>query len=56
MSNAVYNDFGLSDIAAHLGKTTALEIYFEGSQKESFGDINGAIALYRRAYRLWPGI
>lgn len=52
----VCHDFGLSEIAAHFGKTSALETYYEGSWKESSGDVEGAIALYRRAYRMWPGI
>ena len=55
MSDHVCNDFGLAEIAAHFGKSDALETYFEGSQKESDGDVAGAIVLYRRAYRLWPG-
>ncbi len=55
MSDIVCHDFGLSEIAAHLGKTSALETYYEGSLMESSGDVQGAIALYRRAYRMWPG-
>lgn len=50
------NDFGLTRIAEHLGKTEALLYYREGAAKEADGDINGAIVLYKRAYRIWPAM
>lgn len=56
MSDHVQNDFGLSEIAAHFGRSIALETYYEGSALEAAGDVDGAIVLYRRAYRLWPGM
>ena len=55
MSQHLCNDFGLYKIAQHFGKTSALDIYYEGSQRELSGDVDGAIILYRRAFRLWPG-
>lgn len=55
MEDHMSNDFGLSKIAAHFGKSSALDTYYEGSSKESSGDVDGAIVLYRRAFRLWPG-
>jgi hypothetical protein len=51
------DDFGLSRIAKHLGEiqTEALRVYWEGAAKEGEeGDVEGAIRLYRRAYKLWP--
>lgn len=49
-------DFGLSRIADRLGKTAALDLYWEGAAKEAAGDIKGGIALYRKAFRLWPAL
>lgn len=52
----VCHDFGLSDIARHLGKTDALEAYHEGVAREGEGDYAGATQQYQRAYRLWPAL
>lgn len=56
-TNKGEDDFGLSRIAQYLGgdRMKALDIYWEGAEKESVdGDVDGAIKLYRRAYKLWP--
>jgi hypothetical protein len=50
-------DFGLARIAKHLGETQseALRLYWDGAEKESSeGDVDGAIKLYRRAFKMWP--
>jgi hypothetical protein len=49
-------DFELSKIASHLGKTDALRLYWEGAAVEATGDVNSAISLYKRAYRMWPAL
>lgn len=49
-------DFGLGRIAACLGKTDALQMYWDGVALEGDGDVEGAIRLYRRAYRMWPAL
>jgi hypothetical protein len=56
-TNKGEDDFGLSRIAQHLGEsqTQALALYWEGAARESDkGDVEGAIKLYRRAFKLWP--
>lgn len=49
-------DYGLARIAEHFGKGDAVKLYWEGAAKEELGDIDGAISLYRRAYRMWPAL
>jgi hypothetical protein len=46
--------FGLKAIAEHFGKTTALELFNDGGGLESGGDVDGAIRLYKKAFRMWP--
>lgn len=55
-SSKVDDDFGLSKIAAHFGKQGAVDMYWEGARKEETGDVDGAIALYKRAFRAWPAL
>lgn len=50
------SDFGLRQIAQHLGKEEALKMYWEGSDRENDGDITGGIALYKRAFKAWPAL
>eukprot|EP00601_Ochromonadales_sp_CCMP2298_P026264 CAMPEP_0173274952 /NCGR_PEP_ID=MMETSP1143-20121109/2718_1 /TAXON_ID=483371 /ORGANISM="non described non described, Strain CCMP2298" /LENGTH=156 /DNA_ID=CAMNT_0014211805 /DNA_START=111 /DNA_END=578 /DNA_ORIENTATION=- len=50
------DDFGLVTIAEHFGKSEALARYWEGAAKEEGGDVAGAIALYKKAFRLWPAL
>jgi hypothetical protein len=50
------NDFGLSRIASQLGKSEALKLYWDGAAKEEEGDAIGAVALYKRAFRIWPAL
>jgi len=50
------DDFGLSRIATHLGKQTAVDVYWEGVEMEQEGKVDDAIKLYRRAYRIWPAL
>jgi hypothetical protein len=52
----VPNDYGLSEIADHVGKSDAVALYWEGAQKEENQDIPGAMLLYQRAYRIWPAL
>ena len=49
-------DFGISKIAEYFGKCEALAQYWEGASKENQGDIDGAIELYKRAFRSWPSL
>jgi hypothetical protein len=55
-SNAFDDDFGLSRIAKYFGKVEALRIYWEGTAKESEGDVDGAISSYKCAFRMWPAL
>ena len=50
------SDFGLRSLAASLGKSAAVERYYEAVAHESEGNCKLAIALYSRAYRLWPAL
>ena len=49
-------DFGLARIAKQLGdkQTNAVMCYWEGAARESEGDVDEAIKLYRKAYKMWP--
>ena len=47
-------DYGLSKIAKYFGKGEAIQSYWDGAACESSGDVDSAIALYKRAFRLWP--
>ena len=49
-------DFGLSKIANHFGKSSAVDIYWNGAAREADGDVEGAIEQYRRAFKLWPAL
>lgn len=56
-TNLGEDDFGLSRIAKSLGgsRMQALTLYWEGAARENDeGDVEGAIKLYRRAFKLWP--
>ena len=53
---AVPEDYGLSAIAEQLGKTAALEMYWTGADLEKNGDVDGAIKLYRQAFKSWPAL
>lgn len=55
-TSTVSEDFGLSQVAEHFGKSDAVQLYWEGASKEQEGDIDGAIAKYRHAYRKWPAL
>ena len=50
------DDFGLSRIAAFFGKDEAVAIYWEACDKETNGDIDGAIKLYKKSFRMWPAL
>jgi len=52
----VDDDYGLLKIARHLGKEKAVELYWQGVQKEGNNDVSGAIASYKHSYRLWPAL
>jgi len=52
----VDDDYGLMRIAQHLGKETALELYWQGVQQEENNDVDGAITAYKRAFKLWPAL
>ena len=49
-------DFGLAAIASCLGREAALSRYWEGASLESSGDVDGAIKLYRQAFKMWPAL
>lgn len=49
-------DFGLSRIAKLFGKEESLQLYWEGANLETNGDVDGAISLYKRAFRIWPSL
>jgi hypothetical protein len=49
-------DFGLAKIAEHFGKKDAVDLYWAGAAKEEGGDVDGAISLYKRAFRQWPAL
>lgn len=49
-------DFGLSKIANYLGKNDALALYWEAADRENEGNIDGAIRLYKQAFRKWPAL
>ena len=65
---AVPEDYGLQCIAEYLDtlflsattttkkskRVEALTLYWQGTELEANNDINGAIKLYKRSYRLWP--
>jgi hypothetical protein len=53
---SVDSDFGLHYIAKHLGRSDALELYWQGARLEELCDFNGAITMYKRAYRMWPAL
>jgi hypothetical protein len=56
-TNIGEDDFGLARIARELGEaqSQAVSLYWEGAAKEGDeGDVEGAIRLYRRAFKLWP--
>ena len=53
---APFCDYGLAVIAEHLGKSSAVDFYFEGVAKENVSDVNGAISLYRKAFKVWPAL
>mmetsp|Transcript_13683 Transcript_13683/g.25476 ORF Transcript_13683/g.25476 Transcript_13683/m.25476 type:complete len:322 (+) Transcript_13683:134-1099(+) len=61
-SNTTYkgdDDFGLSRIARCLGdvQMEALRVYWEGAAKEGEeGDVEAAIKLYRRSFKMWPAL
>jgi hypothetical protein len=56
MEDPVVNDFGLAKIAAYFGKSEALDTYYRGSILESEGNVDGAIKLYSKAYKMWPAL
>jgi hypothetical protein len=49
-------DYGLSQIAREFNKEEALQLYWQGSDKENAGDIQGGISLYKKAFRMWPAL
>lgn len=55
-TKVVDEDYGLAKIAAYLGKSEALELYWQGMQKEDGNDVNSAISIYKKAFRMWPAL
>ena len=49
-------DYGLASIARQLGKSEAVQLFWDAAAKEDAGFYEDAIANYRRAYRLWPAL
>jgi hypothetical protein len=49
-------DAGLAQIAKHFGKEEAVKVWREASATEEAGDIEAAIKLYRRAFKMWDAL
>ena len=55
-TSTIPSDFGLSIVAEYFGKSNAVTLYWAGAAKEEEGEVNDAIAYYKKAYRLWPAL
>ena len=49
-------DFGLSLIANFLDKEESLALYWSGAAEENKGNVDGAIKIYKRAFKQWPAL